>query len=91
MKTLKLLEKRMRHLEKVFIFTIMVVVLIYTANVEHDISSSRKSSVTISTSPPPATTLSPQPDAKNETGFFPESEPTLEDESIVEETFTEVP
>lgn len=81
----------MRHLEKVFIFTIMVVVLIYTANVERDISHSRKSSFTISTSPSPATAPSPPHIEKNEVGFFPKSEPAPEDESIIEETFTEVP
>jgi hypothetical protein len=91
MRTHEPLEKQMRHLEKIFIFTIMMVVLIYTVNVERDISSSRKNSFTVSTSPPPATAPSPQPVTKNEDGFFPESEPTPEDESIIEETFTEVP
>jgi hypothetical protein len=73
----------MRHFEKIFIFTMMVVVLIYTVNVERDFSDSTQPALL----PAPA----PQSATKNEASFFPENEPVQEDESIIEETFTEVP
>jgi hypothetical protein len=75
----------MRHLEKVIIFSIMVMVLVYTVNVERTPLPPKKRIVPISNVP------APQPVTKNNAGFFPESEPSPEDESIVEETFTEVP
>ena len=75
----------MRHLEKVIIFAIMLLVLIYTLLVNRNFPQNRK--VPISKQEIPV----PQPALKNEASFFPESEPLPEDESIIEETFTEVP
>ena len=71
----------MRHLEKLVIFTLMVMVLIYTVNVDR-IAPSPKQEIPASISPPAT---------QNNASFFPESEPNSEDESIIEETFTEVP
>ena len=75
----------MQHLEKVIIFSIMVMVLIYTVNVDRTPLPSKNQIVPISKGP------APRPVTKNKTSFFPESEPGPEDESIIEETFTEVP
>ena len=75
----------MRHLEKVIIFSIMVMVLIYTVNVDRTPLPSKKLIVPISNG------LTPRPVIKNKASFFPESAPSPEDESIMEETFTEVP
>jgi hypothetical protein len=75
----------MRHLEKVIIFSIMVMVLIYTVNVDRTPLPSKNRIAPISNGP------APRPVAKNKASFFPESNPSPEDESIIEETFTEVP
>jgi len=77
----------MRHLEKVIIFAIMVMVLIYTVTIDRTIPYSQKRIVPIATEPPSTS----RPITRNKASFFPESEPSLEDESIIEETFTEVP
>ncbi len=79
----------MRHLEKVIIFAIMMLVLIYTAYVYQLIDQKfiKTRNAPISKQAPPA----PKPSAKKEASFFPESDPSPEDESIIEETFTEVP
>ena len=62
-------------------------VLIYTVNVAPNPPHSQNKTVPISIQIPPE----PEPVSKKEAGFFPESVPSPEDESIIEETFTEVP
>ncbi len=74
----------MRHWEKATIFAIMLMVLIYTVNVDRKSPDPKNETAPISTPLPPAS-------PKSEAGFFPESDPEPEDESIIEETFTEVP
>lgn len=69
----------MRHLEKVILVTIMVIVLIYTLNVDRNPSKSDQKTNISRTS------------AENEKSFFPKSDPNPDDESIIEETFIEVP
>ena len=81
------METNMQHLEKVIMFTIMLMVLIYTVQVNRNPSKNIETPISKQEIPAPA----PEPTPKKETGFFPESEPTLEDESIIEGTFTEVP
>jgi hypothetical protein len=66
-------------LEKVILATIMVMVLIYTLIVDRNPSKSDQK------------THVPRPSSENQKSFFPKSNPNPEDESIVEETFTEVP
>lgn len=63
----------------------MVMVLIYTVNVDRPPLTSKNQIVPISNSP------APRPIEKNKDSFFPESDPSPEDESIIEETFNEVP
>ena len=75
----------MQNLEKVIIFCIMVMVLIYTVNVDRAPLPSKNRVVPISNGPVT------QPVTKNKASFFPENDPSPEDESIIEETFTEVP
>ena len=77
----------MQHLEKVIIFTIMLMVLIYTIRVDRNFPQNRN--IPISKQEPSAPP--PQPAPKKNASFFPESEPLPGDESIIEETFTEVP
>jgi uncharacterized membrane protein required for colicin V production len=74
-------------LEKVIIFAIVLMVLIYTVAVAPTPPQSQNKTVPISTQPPPDL----KPVSKKEAGFFPESVPNPDDESIIEETFTEVP
>jgi len=62
-------------------------VLIYTVTVGPNPPHLPKKTVPISIKPPPS--LKPVP--KKEASFFPESLPNPDDESIIEETFTEVP
>jgi len=77
----------MQHLEKVIIFVIMLMVLVYTVLVDRNFPQNRKVSIPKQETPAPL----PSPSSKNETSFFPESAPQPEDEVIIEETFTEVP
>ncbi|MCH7623162.1 MAG: hypothetical protein IIB46_03680 [Nitrospinae bacterium] len=77
----------MRHLEKAIIFIIMLMVLIYTVRVDRNFPQNRKVPITKIEIPVPV----PQPVSKKKASFFPESEPSPEDEGIIEETFTEVP
>jgi len=62
-------------------------VLIYTVRVDRNFSQNRKVPNAKQEIPAPV----PQPASKKEASFFPESEPSPEEESIIEETFTEVP
>ena len=62
-------------------------VLIYTVQVDRNFPQNRKVPITKQDVPAPV----PQPASKIRASFFPESETSLEDESIIEETFTEVP
>jgi len=76
-----------RHLEKAIIFIIMLMVLIYTVRVDRNFPQNRKIPISKQEIPVSA----PQPAPKKNASFFPESEPMPGDESIIEETFTEVP
>jgi len=74
-------------LEKIIIFAIVLMVLIYTMNVAPNLPPSQNKTVPISIQISPSL----KPVQKKETGFFPRSVPNPDDESIIEETFTEVP
>ena len=62
-------------------------VLIYTVFVAPNPPHSPKKTVPISIQIPP----DPKPLPKKEASFFPRSVPNPDDESIIEETFTELP
>lgn len=77
----------MRHLEKIIIFALMLIVLIYTVLVARNFPKNRQF-------PTPKQEISaplPELSSPKEANFFPESVPSPGDESIIEETFTEVP
>ena len=74
----------MQHLEKVIIFVIMLIVLVYTVLVDRNFPQNRKIPISKQETHAP-------PSSKKEASFFPESDPLPEDEHIIEETFTEDP
>lgn len=65
----------------------MLIVLIYTVRVDRNSPKNRPFPTQKQEISAPAPKLSPPKEAS----FFPESVPSPEDESIVEETFTEFP
>lgn len=81
----------MRHLEKMIIFSIIILVLIYTVFVYQSIDQKFIKNRSAPASKQEIPAANPEPSSKNEASFFPESDPSIEDKSIIEETFMEVP
>jgi hypothetical protein len=81
------MEISVRYLEKIIIFAIMLMVLIYTVRVDRNPPKNDK----IPISKQEALAPEPQPASTSPKSFFPESVSSPEDEAIIEETFTEIP
>ncbi len=76
-----------QYLEKIIIFTFLLTVLIYTVQVDRNSPKNRQIPITKQEIPAPPPKVVPPKEAS----FFPESVPAPEDETIIEETFSEIP